>query len=722
MKLTPLLLFFMILLVLVVSAIFMNNLRNEGFIDFNLTGVSGGTMVGNVSVPLYSTNYKLTKLYDNIYLDTRNANLVALDGPSSGTASMDPSTLSTISVLTRNPNAYNSIVLYSNSQNVINNYDCPESKNSSIATSYQLLTIHTNQPNDYQVFYFAWNKDTYVHVIDISGRKHAVSYYINSTSNITAYDLSANGPTHVYPPLTISNSSADLSDNLTQTITLYDPTTPLYQLHTYVFYDNIRGYVVCTDTNKAIKNIYDYLGNDLYNAATNAASAILNNPPSSTLRISTIVSSKTQFASVNTFTSTVLSVNATNVAANAKNVLILSNNVNKILAYISANANGLPVITNYMKFNGATIDTTVSTPTPTPTGNRQRDASGGSLPSPIAGVPLDSATVTSEYMKWYTYWNSVGQPGNKGFSDDYLLKTQIVPPVCPACNTVGGCSNCNGGGSSYGGAGASGTGSGSGSGGSGTGTGTGASAGDTGTVIAHADDKHESVIATTGKNITTVDRGGALASTADPDTLGGSLTLGQLSFVAGLQDVGHVVGDTADNAVNKVGQGIGAIGQGIGSAGSGIYNTINNAGQGIYSAGQGIGGAVQNTGSYLGGALNSVGSTAYEAGKYVGTGIGNGIKKIGDEIDERDDRYKRGSYSGSNSNIINNGNINGTGYKDNYYDPSRQAYNNSYRGATTNAPGQYTGTDIDQYSYYGALQSKGGNFMPLTSDFSKFGR
>ena len=32
-------------------------------------------------------------------------------------------------------------------------------------------------------------------------------------------------------------------------------------------------------------------------------------------------------------------------------------------------------------------------------------------------------------------------------------------------------------------------------------------------------------------------------------------------------------------------------------------------------------------------------------------------------------------------------------------------------------PGQ---TTIDNYSYYGALQSKGGNYMPVTADFSAF--
>ncbi len=45
----------------------------------------------------------------------------------------------------------------------------------------------------------------------------------------------------------------------------------------------------------------------------------------------------------------------------------------------------------------------------------------GDLPS------ADSAI--SEYYKWYWYWNKTG----KTMSDDYMLKTQVVPPVCPSC-------------------------------------------------------------------------------------------------------------------------------------------------------------------------------------------------------------------------------------------------------------------------------------------------
>lgn len=38
----------------------------------------------------------------------------------------------------------------------------------------------------------------------------------------------------------------------------------------------------------------------------------------------------------------------------------------------------------------------------------------------------------SDYYKWYWFWNTSGSmPVN--FSEDYMLKTQVVPPVCPAC-------------------------------------------------------------------------------------------------------------------------------------------------------------------------------------------------------------------------------------------------------------------------------------------------
>ena len=693
-KLTPFVLFFIILLVLVISIVFMKNVNNEGFIDFYYS--SSPTDASSVLVPIYSTNYPISKLYDNLYFDKRNANLVALNGPYTGTSSTDAKTLSSIAILARNNNPYNSVVNYTNPNTTITNYDSVESKVTSITENYKLMNLYTGTPSPYAVFYFAWNKDTYLHVVDTSNNRHMVSYYINNSSAITTYDFSSNTPTHIYPRIQTKATTADASNSsvflLNTTVPVYDVSKNVYQLHTNVYYDNLRGYVICTvppattGGSTTISNIYDYTGTDIYNAATSSS---LPGGATTSARINALTGSVNQFANVPTFTSSVVAASTDT----SNNVLIMSNGNKKIVALFSNGSGGnTPIVRNYMKFNGAVIDTAVTPSATTPPATTP-SASATTPPASDTRTPMDSSGVYSEYMKWYTYWNSVGQPGNKGFSDDYLLKTQIVPPVCPACNSVGGCTNCNAGGSTYG-SGAAGT--------------AGTGGGEPGTLIAKTDGTSASVVATSGKQITTVDRGGALASTADPDTLGGSLTLGQLSFVAGLQDVGHVVGDTTSNAVNKVGEGVGAVGQGIGSAGSGIYNTVNAAGQGIYSAGAGVGGAIKDTGSYLGGALNNVGSTAYEAGKYVGTGVGN---TLADDV-----RYGGGGRTG---------NIHDAGYKDNYYDPSRQSYNNSYRGdrgATMNAPGKYTGTNIDQYSYYGALQSKGGNFMPLTSDFSKFGR
>ena len=60
---------------------------------------------------------------------------------------------------------------------------------------------------------------------------------------------------------------------------------------------------------------------------------------------------------------------------------------------------------------------------------------------------LDISNNISDYYKWYWYWNSSGSlPVH--FSEDYMLKTQMVPPVCPACpscpNKGGCCTNCGG--------------------------------------------------------------------------------------------------------------------------------------------------------------------------------------------------------------------------------------------------------------------------------------
>jgi hypothetical protein len=56
--------------------------------------------------------------------------------------------------------------------------------------------------------------------------------------------------------------------------------------------------------------------------------------------------------------------------------------------------------------------------------------------------------------------------------------------------------------------------------------------------------------------------------------------------------------------------------------------------------------------------------------------------------------------------------------------PSSGYNNTSYRPGSNNTgvPNLPNSKPNDPYSYNGALQSKGGNFMAITTDFSKFGR
>jgi hypothetical protein len=75
--------------------------------------------------------------------------------------------------------------------------------------------------------------------------------------------------------------------------------------------------------------------------------------------------------------------------------------------------------------------------------------SGGDDHTHAMGDLLDLSNNVSDYYKWYWYWNNSGSlPVH--FSEDYMLKTQVVPPVCPSCpacpsgGSGGCCNNCGG--------------------------------------------------------------------------------------------------------------------------------------------------------------------------------------------------------------------------------------------------------------------------------------
>jgi hypothetical protein len=57
--------------------------------------------------------------------------------------------------------------------------------------------------------------------------------------------------------------------------------------------------------------------------------------------------------------------------------------------------------------------------------------------------PVCGGSQTSDYYKWYEYWNKVVESGDiAAQSSDYVLKTKIVPPVCPKCPNCPNAKTC----------------------------------------------------------------------------------------------------------------------------------------------------------------------------------------------------------------------------------------------------------------------------------------
>ena len=239
----------------------------------------------------------------------------------------------------------------------------------------------------------------------------------------------------------------------------------------------------------------------------------------------------------------------------------------------------------------------------------------------------DNKDILDSFARWYIYFNT--NAVGSGNSSDYLLKTQIVPPVCPACpGCQGVCTNCGG------------------NGGSGTKT------SDTSSLAFD----NKTIVGATGS---------AVANT--------------------MNATGNVLEktvDTAGNIVNKT----------VDTAGNVVGKTLDTAGNVV--------------GKTLDTATGVVGKTFNAAGNVLGSAASTlGLDRVG---------YQQ-SYGGpvNNSTSANTNGYPSSGYKSAEYRPG------SNNTGVSNLPNSKPN---DPYSYNGALQSKGGNFMAVTADFSRFGR
>jgi hypothetical protein len=307
----------------------------------------------------------------------------------------------------------------------------------------------------------------------------------------------------------------------------------------------------------------------------------------------------------------------------------------------------------------------------------------------------ESSTTTGLEDKWAEYRRLQSEllgPVTGGYAyhgsydgspySDYLLKTEVVPPVCPSCPASGSgnvCNNCGGNG------------------------GSGASS---------SSELRDSLVKEFGSGIDAFLRDGA----------GGATTLAR-DAVKGTYDVAKEVTagtvDVAKDAAAGTGEFVQSSASGMGEyakdVGGSTYGAASDIAQGTVGIGREIvGGAYDAAGNVAGGVYNagaSVAGGAYNAGASVAGGaynIGAGaVNALGQVIPNYGAPGAGASAGGASTNASAGGPNMAMG-----------GYTNSYGGGYQNPqnPGQ------DPYSYFGSVPPRygGANYMPVTADFSPF--
>ena len=612
-KLSPLILFIILLLVLVIATAVKNlGLVSEGFNSFMYSTDS----FTDKKVFAYDNTRNITKIYDDIFYDPKNGNVVAVYGTQY--TNEDDTTGQSVTKIDILPRSEANIVSYNKgTDNKTLSQVSDESKKSTLdPVDTQWSKKFTNN----QLCYVTWGTKTFLYVMNLSNantagnttvgnttvsysgsyQPAAMAYYkdraLTLSSKYTVNNAELDNKRTIYLKSTYSYTSNG-NDDKNVIETFYDTTKGVYQLMNNIKYDVANGNLLIQSKTGANKQV------DVFYRDARHLDVLT---PDTSLTSSTSTSTD---ASKKAFTQTANYPYFIKDDLENHTVMSWPNDDNTIII-IFANAldsDGSLKVIKYRRFLKGKVYT----------GSASNYAEEkDDLPSDLSG----NSNLLDAFARWYIYFNanSIGSSGLMN-SNDYLLKTQIVPPVCPACpGCKGVCTNCGG------------------NGGSGT------------------QSSNQQSLAFDNKTLV-----GAT----------GSL-------------VANTVG-TAGNIVNST----------VGTAGNVVNKTVDVAGNVV--------------GKTLDTAGNIVGKTFDAAGNLLGSTADRlGLDRVG---------YNQ-SYGGPTNTSNSN---NATGY------PSSSGRSSSEYRPGSNNTGVSTfpnASPKDMYSYNGALQSKGGNFIPVTTDFSRFGR
>jgi len=252
------------------------------------------------------------------------------------------------------------------------------------------------------------------------------------------------------------------------------------------------------------------------------------------------------------------------------------------------------------------------------------------------GATLDDIITAYYQTQLGTSLGGTGTGTGTAMGSNYLLKTQIVPPVCPSCPSCMGCASCGNG----------------------------------------------------GKGCTST-KSGDKKDKDDVNTLTGELSEFGGSLNDGAKNVGNLVQAGIKNAGNDIQSGANAVGSGIKTVSENVYGGIKEVTGDVY------GGAKE-----LVHGVKDVAGDIYDGVKDTADDVYDGIKRASRDV-ERRVKNSRGTAGNYRGDVQTNMGWAGTG------------------SGSIN----YVTTGVSPLTYYGAVPDReSSDFLPLTADFSRFGR
>ena len=239
--------------------------KQEGFVSF---AFDKSPLVGDIIVPTYSPSSRIFKLYDNLFFDNTNGNLIQANGQSSqqGNTNADSTnvnltdsagtSLSSVIVYNRDSSVGSVTINTQLTNGSVTNTASHQSQKSGYDVSFSqfmISNLNGNTTDNYQTLYVAWGKNTFIDVINTSvAPPQTLLGALFSDSQLQG---------HLVPVPYISQDAnlikivatqfvSDPSDGRLNTQPWYGNNS-LYQVCSFLHYDTANGNIVLKNNQEA---------------------------------------------------------------------------------------------------------------------------------------------------------------------------------------------------------------------------------------------------------------------------------------------------------------------------------------------------------------------------------------------------------------------------------------------------------------------------------------